>query len=181
MVDEDIEKINNAESLSVGDCLKLHRSLDGRYQSCIKGWGKGLWGFMYNHNMLSYSCISNDKEALIQNMQLMKGKLETFKHGLNAVAIPEKSSTNITFNNNNNINFEVSFSHAVSNIQDNGSLTNEETKEILDKISFLEDVYKSKESNKSKWEKVKPVIKWVADKSFDVAMQILPLFLKLKE
>ena len=51
--------------------------------------------------------------------------------------------------------------------------------EVLDKISEIEEVVKSKDSKKSKWEKVKPVLTWLADKSCDVGIALLPLLLKL--
>lgn len=50
---------------------------------------------------------------------------------------------------------------------------------MLDKISEIEEVVKSKDSKKSKWEKVKPVLTWLADKSCDVGIALLPLLLKI--
>ena len=60
------------------------------------------------------------------------------------------------------------------------SLTDEDTEEILKRLEELEKVVNSGESKKSKWEKAKPVLKWLADKSFDIGKVILPLFLKIQ-
>lgn len=59
------------------------------------------------------------------------------------------------------------------------SLTDNETKEILDKINEIETIINSNEKKKTKWEKAKPVLTWLADKSFDVGVAILPLLLKI--
>ena len=59
------------------------------------------------------------------------------------------------------------------------SLTNEETEEILAKISEIEEVVKSNDKKKTKWEKIKPVLGWLTDKSCDVGIALLPLLLKI--
>ena len=50
----------------------------------------------------------------------------------------------------------------------------------LEKVSEIESVVKGEGSKKSKWEKIKPILTWLADKSFDVAMTILPLLLQVQ-
>lgn len=59
-------------------------------------------------------------------------------------------------------------------------LTEEQTQEVLEKISEIEKVVRGSESKKTKWETIKPVLVWLADKSFDVGMTLLPLLLQLK-
>ena len=60
------------------------------------------------------------------------------------------------------------------------SLTDEQTQDILSKVNEIESVVNSGSSKKSKWEKIKPILIWLADKSFDVAMTVLPLLLKVQ-
>ena len=48
------------------------------------------------------------------------------------------------------------------------------------KVSEIESVVKGEGSKKSKWEKIKPILTWLADKSFDIAMTILPLLLQVQ-
>lgn len=64
-------------------------------------------------------------------------------------------------------------------IEDMTSLTNEETEEVLAKISEIEEVVKSNDKKKTKWEKIKPVLVWLADKSLDIGTALLPLLLKI--
>lgn len=61
------------------------------------------------------------------------------------------------------------------------SLTDKETEEILAKITELEEIINSKDKKKTKWEKAKAVLVWLADKSLDVGMALLPLLLKIGE
>ena len=43
----------------------------------------------------------------------------------------------------------------------------------------LEEIINGKEKKKTKWEKTKSFLIWLADKSFDVGMALLPLLLKI--
>lgn len=87
----------------------------------------------------------------------------------------------VSVNNTNEVNITVSFEQAREQIEDMTSLTNEETEEILAKISELEEIINSKDKGKHKWEKAKKVLVWLADKSFDVGMVLLPLLLKIQQ
>ena len=44
----------------------------------------------------------------------------------------------------------------------------------------LEKIVKSSESRSKKWENAKEIIKWIADKSVDVGIALLPLLLRIK-
>ena len=77
--------------------------------------------------------------------------------------------------NANTITNTVNFNAVVQNIKDNESLTEEQTKEALQKIEELKTIYDSKDSKKTKWSKVKPIMIWLADKSVDVGIAFLPL------
>ena len=55
-----------------------------------------------------------------------------------------------------------------------------QNKNFLEKIDEIESIIKEDDSKKTKWEKFKPILTWLADKSFDVAMTILPLLLKMQ-
>ena len=61
------------------------------------------------------------------------------------------------------------------------SLTDEETQEIKAKLDELEKIVNSKDKKKTKWEKAKSILVWLADKSFDVGITLLPLLLKIQE
>ena len=177
MIISDIGRINGAIQLSTEQKLKLHRELDGRYQVCVNGWYKGLWGANCEGTKLFYTMISDSDTSLQDNLDMMKAKLETYVFQMNAV-VPNISSApqvNVT----TNVNIQITFEQARRQIADMTSLTEEQSKEALGKVSEIEAVVKGDGSKKTKWEKIKPVLIWLADKSFDVAMTMLPLLLQI--
>jgi ribosome-binding factor A len=170
--------INNGDATEI---LRLHRQLDGKYQYCIADWGKSMWGYC---NGMGFAYDSLGTDALKENLAMMKPKLEAFMYGWNTVKQPTRYNppaapdVNVTVHNNVTVN--ISFEQVRAKIEDMTSLTEEQTKETLDKVSEIETVVKSEGSKKIKWEKIKPILAWLADKSFDVAMTILPLLLQVQ-
>ena len=161
--------------------LELHRYLDEKYQYCIADWGKSMWGFTAG---IGFAYDILDVDSLKENLSMMKPKLEAFMHGWNTAKQPARYTppttpdVNVTVNNNVTVN--ITFEQVRAKIEDMTSLTDEQTKEALDKVSEIESVVKGDGSKKSKWEKIKPILTWLADKSFDVAMTILPLLLQVQ-
>lgn len=184
LVLSDIERIKKSinSSQKAKDLLNLHKEIDSRYQSCIANWYQGLNQVYFYADgkppKLVYSYLEDDKDEIIDNLSMLKAKLEVYLMGMNAISLPEPVST--TVNISNNINIEVTFNRARAQIEDMTALTDEQTKEILGKITEIENTLNENGSKKSKWEKIKPVLSWLADKSFDVAMTIIPLLLKLQ-
>jgi len=178
----DIAKIEDAlKGSSSADYEKLHKYLDGKYQHCIAGWGMSMWGYVIDRGF-RYSYLSPD--ALKDNLSMMKPKLEAFLNGWNSTTSLSNGSqvsapdVNVTVNNNVTVN--ISFEQVLAQIEDMTSLTDEQTEEAKEKVLEIQSVVNSNGSKKSKWEKIKPILVWLADKSFDVAMTILPLLLKVQ-
>ena len=176
MVCADIKEIENSENYSFQELIRLHRRVDARYQACIKDWYIGFWGS--NGSQIFYHSISMADAR--DNLYMMKAKLETYKYQMNAVQLPKPEVSNSqVVNVTNSVNVNVTFEQVRKEVEEMTSLTNKDTEEILEKISEIEEVVKSKDSKKSKWEKVKPVLTWLADKSCDVGIALLPLLLKI--
>ena len=178
---EDIAAIDKAiESCDPKVILQMHQHIDGKYQACIAGWNQSIYGYIPGHG-INYSII--DVDDLTHNLRIMKPKLEGFIEGWNAIASPTATATTIpeiNVNTTTNVNITITFEQVRNKIEDMTSLTDEQTKEALEKISEIETVVKGEGSKKSKWEKIKPILTWLADKSFDVAMTILPLLLQVQ-
>lgn len=178
----DIHKIDEAlQSTDINEVLATHRYLDGKYQHCIADWGMSMWGYGESIGF-AYDMLGMD--SLKDNLTMMKPKLEAFMYGWNTVKQPARYTpqiapdVNVTVNNNVTVN--ITFEQVRAKIEDMTSLTDEQTKEALEKVSEIESVVKGEGSKKSKWEKIKPILTWLADKSFDVAMTILPLLLQVQ-
>ena len=108
---------------------------------------------------------------------MWKAKLQVYTYGMNAVQLPDAPTTNL--NVTTNVNVSITFEQVRSQIEDMTSLTDEETQEIKAKLDELEKIVNNKDKKKTKWEQAKGVLVWLADKSFDVGMALLPLFLKI--
>lgn len=155
---------------------RVHRDLDGRYQSCIKDWGMGMYahhpvyGFIYDHLGV---------DSLKDNLRLMRAKLDAFKEGWNAFPASD-SQNNINVTINNEISLDVSFNQARSQMDNMAGLTDSETEDIKARIDELEAIAKESLGKKKKWEKIKPIIAFAMDKGVDVAIVFMSLVLQMK-
>lgn len=183
-IDEDINSIKDVlNNKNIEEMLKVHKYMDSKYQSKINTWGLSQYGWSddlgFTYELIGESGIS-------ENLENMIGKLEGYKQDLDLRAYEifnGKSSSGVKiYNNNKNSNSNtntitntVNFNAVLQNIKDNESLTEEQTKEALQKLEELKTIYKSKDGKKTKWAKVKPIMIWLADKSVDVGIAFLPL------
>lgn len=171
------------EALSSNDETKLkatHMDIDGKYGGYILDWGKSMYAYGTD---LGFDYEWLGKDALIHNLTLMKSKIEGYALGFERQTNRTYSPSNnvsVNVSNTNEVNISVSFDDVRKQIEDMTSLTDGQTQEILDKITEIEAAFKENSSKKSKWEKVKPILVWLADKSFDVGMTLLPLLLKIE-
>lgn len=175
----DIQKIDEIlQKEDMTEMRDLHRYLDGKYQACIADWGQSMVGYYkrgFDHEELSSS-------ELINNLLLMKSKLEAFQLGWNGQsAVPhatENQGVNVTVNNT--VYISISFDEARQKIENMTALNQKQTDEILEKINALEEIAKESSSRKTKWEKVKPILAFALDKGADVAVTFMSLILQMK-
>lgn len=91
-----------------------------------------------------------------------------------------KSSPQVVFNNTNNatayVNADVSISieQAKQQVEDAG-FGNQQYKDILNKLSEIENIGKSNDSKGAKWNKAKEILKWCTEQSIEIAKIVLPL------
>lgn len=180
-VKADKKRIDEALSSSDEEVLKsAHMYIDGKYSAYVLDWGKSMYAYGTD---LGFDYEWLGKDALIHNLTLMKSKIEGYSLGFerqtNRIYSP-RNNVSVNVSNTNEVNISVSFDDVRKQIEGMTSLTDGQTQEILDKITEIEATFKENSSKKSKWEKVKPILVWLADKSFDVGMTLLPLLLKLQ-
>jgi hypothetical protein len=124
-------------------------------------------------------------EALFRNLQLVYAKLLSFRAaGYSSLQIDKQGPYIQIDNKNSNENtnsfsINITFEGVIKQIEDMTSLTAKETDEIIGKINELESLINNGENKKRKWDKIKPFLLWVADKSVDVGIVLLPLLLKI--
>ena len=179
MIEEDIRRIDDAIANGTDTSRwELFRELDGKYQVCIDRFYEGMWLSVPNKNILHFPDLKKYPDYVIDNLKMAKSKLAVFRFQGNAVALPEIPATQVNVTTNVNVN--ITFEQVRSKIEDMTSLTDEQTKEAQGKVAEIESVVKGEGSKKSKWEKIKPILAWLADKSFDLATTILPLLLQVQ-
>ena len=173
-----IEESLNSEDEEI--MRSVHMEIDGKYGAYVPDWDKGMCGYVlgfgFDHSALSLA-------SLINNLKLMKSRLEGYALGLTIPSqVLSSPSNNVSVNvtNTNAISISVSFEQAKQQIEDMTSLTDEETQEIKAKLDELEKIVNSQDKKKAKWEKAKSILVWLAGKSFDVGMVLLPLLLKIQ-
>ncbi|MDD4494988.1 MAG: hypothetical protein PHV32_11715 [Eubacteriales bacterium] len=173
LIDAQLEKPNNPDEM-----LRLQRQIDGHYQACVQDWKRDL----HAYNMMSFLRDNQPVylKQLGENLEMMKAKLETYRFQVNAVPNLMPPSTNVTVKVDNNINVNITFDQVRIQVEDMTSLTAAQTQEVIDKINEIEAAVTSKDSKKTKWENMKPVLSWLAEKSVDVGAVLLPLLLKIQ-
>ena len=176
-IQNDIEKIKEGtqNNIEIENLKKLHMYIDGKYQSKIENWGLSQYGWIDNYGF-SYEYLG--EETIKHNLLNMQSKLEGYLQDYRLIPNTPLSTDIKVINNNtnsNNINIKIDFQSLIKQIDEMESLTENETKEAISKIKEIETIYNSKESKKKKWEKIKGILIWLADKSVDLAIAYLPI------
>jgi len=177
---KDIQRIE--ETLTDNkNAVDLHRELDGKYQACIKDWGKSMYKYSESAGF-RYSSLT--PEYIQHNLKLMRAKIEAYADGKNIAenSMNEKQDVTVNVNNSNSniVNISITFDDVRKSIEEMGALTESETEEIKTKIDELERIANEKSSKKNKWEKIKPIIAFALEKGVDIATQILMLVVQMK-
>ena len=176
IIDEDIEKCkvaiseNNKENMS-----NLHSTLKSKYGSVITGFNDNLKDLFYDTDG---SYRRNNLITMQQKLELFKAMRYENKYASNGFA-NNTVTVNNTNTNNVAVDIHISFSDAREKIENMSALREDEILEIVTKIDELEQIINSTDRKTQKWEKTKEIIKWLADKSVDVGLALLPLILKI--
>ena len=179
-VKSDKKRIDDALASNDDIFLKdVHMYIHSKYCAYIPDWKEGFHGYVVNRGFQ----FAMAKDVVIHNLKVMKAKLDGYAVGFekpsNKSYVPS-NNVNVNVSNMNEVNISVTFESVKQQIEDMTSLTDEETKEIKAQIDKLEEIVNSKDKKKTKWEKAKSILIWLADKSFDVGMALLPLLLKIQ-
>lgn len=144
MIQGDIERISDSLSSNNHQIQwQLFRELDGRYQACVKDWYKGMWHSSLDGSVLHFNNLKNSLQSIIDNLRLVKSKLETFQYQMNAVSLPELPIPATQVNVTTNVGIHITFEQVRSQIEEMTSLTAEQTHEVLEKINEIEDAVQS--------------------------------------
>ena len=130
---------------------------------------------------LKYSYIEDSPSEVVENLEMMRTKIETYQYQVNAILPVPSNQPTTQINVTTNVSVNITFQKARSEVKEMSSLTDEQTQEVLERIDEIEQVINTDTSKKTKWEKIKPILVWLADKSYDLGKIILPLLLKIQD
>ena len=173
IIDNDINICDNAAQSGNKDILReVHSRMISKYSNIIDGFADNLQTIFYDEN-------GNVKK---QNIETMRQKLILFKAmGYANIFSKELNGPQVSVNNvnQNTISNNISFEQARNEVENMTTLREKEINDILGKIEEIEKLVQSSERKTRKWEKAKPIIMWIADKSVDIGIMMLQLLLKI--
>ena len=188
MVENDIQRCKDylASEKNKEDGMALHLELITRYPSYIKNFRESLYNYDEKHGFVMQEFF--DLDSAIHNITVIMNKLIAFRNygcvspsdrrmGQQSTQINIKNSLTATQSQN----ISISFEDVKQQIEEMTGLSESETNEALSKIDEIKGILESKGNKKTKWQKIKPLLLWLADKSVDVGCAILPLILKIGE
>lgn len=185
MVDEDIQKCSDTLGSNFDEkkWKALHVELTAKYSTHITDIGSDMYGFFVQGNL--FDVDSMGENSLRHNLFVLKNKLVAFKNY--GYKNRKKLSSDNGINIQNNLSatqtqtVNLSFENVKRQVENMTGLSEAETKETLNKVDEIKAIVELQEPKKSKWQKIKPILIWLADKSVDVGIALMPLILKIGE
>lgn len=181
MLTSDIEQIQKSNSLSDMEKLLLFQQIMATYVGIIENLYAGLYGFWIpnGYESINYAYLKDNPEEVSKNLQFLLKKLQMAKAGFGIISIqPESTSSANEIHIQNNFSPSISFEQACSEIENVKGLTNRQKEEAIEKIKEIEDVKRDSSTDKTRWEKIKPILVWLGNSSFELVKIILPLIIK---
>lgn len=128
------------------------------------------------------------EEVVLAEIKGFRQRLDMLSHlgHDNIIDFFKNKSTGVTVNNSNsnlditniNISIEIVYDDLKYFIEQNGTLSEEQRIEALDKADNVKAIAESTESKVKKWDKLKPVFEWLLTKGVDVFIKFIPLIVQ---
>ena len=187
LVNDAIEKCNAylKSPFNLDNGLALQRELKAKFCDHIVDFDTQL------HSSEYFTDFITREDTRVYTQMYMSANIEILMNKLIAFKANDYANTKDFPNSGNSINLQanlsanqtqivnITFEDVKKQIEDMSGLSDEETKETLTKIDEIKAIAELQEPKKTKWQKVKPILNWLADKSVDVGIALLPLLLKI--
>lgn len=181
MLASDIEQIQKANSLSDAERLLLFQQIIATYVGIIENLSTELYGLWFpdGHEAINYAYLKNKPEEVSKNLNLLLRKLQIAKAGFGLISMEQVPTTSTNkINIQNNFAPSISFEQSCSEVKNVKGLTDEQKNEAIDKIKEIEKASQNSQTDKTRWEKIRPILGWLGNSSFELAKVILPLIIK---
>jgi len=174
-IDEDIDRSRETwddysydeEKMSV-----LFRHLMSTYKDEIEGFCVGL------KVIQPYEDSALQAEAYRENVKKMVERLEGFRHnGYQNEGLLEYYLKL----ENNNVSMDVNFTDLRLEIGMMENISKYEKDEIIEKLGEMDEICSRVLFKRQKWELMREYLVWLSGKDVEVALRILPIFLKINK
>lgn len=172
---EAIQKYISKVFYSYGDNIKFDKSIIAVANKSIKTDVDIDWGFK-EENTIDCTVVDGIVRKLRVYAQdiLYSKKTPSKKASTPSVIINNNPSISATASANVSVDISAVFENARQKVEDEG-LPDIQAQEILEKISELEVIAKSKESKGKRWAKAREVMKWLVEQGIAAASILIPV------
>jgi hypothetical protein len=164
---------------------KLVIELNAMYD-WMPNYYNGLWGADSKTNSFNIDYASG-KQSLCENVLSIRSKLIAYRsRGYKIPPMPQsniENKVNVINQSKNEVvinqNISVMFENSKKQIEKMTSLSEKETEEALKELERIKAIVDSQESSKKKWDKIRSSLKWVTEKSIDLAGKFAPVIFEI--
>lgn len=175
------ENLKNSENERYNFIVKLYRAYYGKIafdktveffatapKEALEISGYQITQEIINGLIVNLRLYANELSQVGKNAKI-NTKTNDYKQEINF-----HPQINVEAKNETNLNLVAIFDNARQQAEDLG-LPDEQYSAIMEKISELEELSKSKESKGKRWQKVKEFMKWLVEQGIQVAGVLLPV------
>ena len=160
---------------SYGDDVKFDKSIISVANRSIKTDVNLDWGFTEENSIDDTVIEGIIRKLRVYAQEVLDGKKNSnSKTKSPAVVINNNPTMSANATANVSVDISAVFENARQKIEDEG-LSDVQTKELLDKLSELEEISKSKESKGKRWTKAKEIMKWLVEQGIAAAGILIPV------
>lgn len=173
------EAIANFE---VENACKLITRMVNKYQDDLPTLGHTMQYYLFGESGDLKSDLYAIKDRL--SVYLVKGDVKEKQDSKDTKVIIENNNTNTNTNTSTNtviVDVHTLISSAIEDIENDGSLSEAEMSEIIEKLKEMKEIALSDDKRPKKWFKLKGMLNWVSTKGVDIGCKVLPILLKLIE
>ena len=165
------------EMADVESAKQLFNEIIGTFDSDIKNIKSGLDSFSEERRKAVFFGRPIQPINFVNDLKILKLKLEKLKIELEMPAKDKGPLISLTQVQNQTTNVQIDFDITVSAIEKipDSSLSQEDKEILLGKLTSL----KGCSDKKTKWDKCKGILKWLADKSAEAAIAVLPYLISI--
>lgn len=168
---------NVVEIADVDKAKQLLMEIIGTFDSDIKNIKSGLDSFSEERRKAVFFGRPIQPINFVNELKILKLKLEKLKIELEMPAKDKGPLISLTQVQNQTTNIQIDFDITVSAVEKipDSSLSQEDKDALLGKLASL----KGCSDKKTRWDKCKGILKWLADKSADAAIAVLPYLVSI--